>query len=66
MQFFKSTVIFVFAFAALAAAAPGAPTVDAHHHTSKKECKPLLQSCKTWTECCADLCVLGVSNPPYL
>lgn len=26
------------------------------------ECKPLLQSCSVDSECCADLCVAGVST----
>ncbi|KZP19103.1 hypothetical protein FIBSPDRAFT_863015 [Athelia psychrophila] len=50
MQFFKSAVVAVVAFAAAAVATPwGAP-----------ECKPLAQTCAVNSECCADLCVLGL------
>ncbi|KZP19114.1 hypothetical protein FIBSPDRAFT_955657 [Athelia psychrophila] len=49
MQFFKSTVVAVMAFAAVAVAAPGGAP-----------CKPLLQSCSVNSECCADLCVAGL------
>ena len=48
MQFFKSAVFFVVAFATVALAAP-------------RECKPILQSCGVNHECCGDLCVAGVS-----
>ncbi|KZP19104.1 hypothetical protein FIBSPDRAFT_569623 [Athelia psychrophila] len=52
MQFFKSTIVAVMAFAAVAVATPwGAP-----------ECKPLLQSCAVNSECCGDLCALGVRD----
>lgn len=57
MQFFKSAVFFVVAFAAAALAAPqveGSPNPGPN-------CKPLLQSCAVNSECCGDLCVLGVS-----
>ncbi|KZP07763.1 hypothetical protein FIBSPDRAFT_965340 [Athelia psychrophila] len=50
MQFFKSAVVAIMAFAAVAVATPwGAP-----------ECKPLLQSCAVNSECCGDLCALGL------
>ncbi|KZP19113.1 hypothetical protein FIBSPDRAFT_955656 [Athelia psychrophila] len=56
MQFFKSAVVAVMAFAAVAVAAPngggGAPPPP--------PCKPLLQSCSVNSECCADLCVAGL------
>lgn len=55
MQFFKSAVVAVLAFAAVAIAspapAPGEPT----------ECKPLLESCSVNSDCCADVCLAGVS-----
>lgn len=54
MQFFKSAVVAVMAFAAVAVATPWGPT----------ECKPLLQSCDVNSECCGDLCVAGVSADP--
>jgi len=72
MQFFKSALIFAFAFAALVAAAPGAPVVEACGHAPggkgppKEHCKPLLQSCSMNSECCADICVVGVSYLTYL
>ena len=50
MQFLKSAVLFVVAFATVALATP-----------KPQECKPLLQSCSDDWECCSDLCVLGVS-----
>lgn len=50
MQLFKSVVLAVLAFVAVVAATEG-------------ECKPLLQSCDVNSDCCADLCVLGVSLP---
>ncbi|KZP07762.1 hypothetical protein FIBSPDRAFT_965339 [Athelia psychrophila] len=49
MQFFKSAVVAVVAFAAVAVAAPW-----------ETECKPLAQSCSVNSECCNDLCVLGL------
>ncbi|KZP19092.1 hypothetical protein FIBSPDRAFT_862998 [Athelia psychrophila] len=49
MQFFKSAVVAVVAFAAVAIAAP-----------NDDECKPLLESCAVNSECCADLCVAGL------
>ncbi|KZP19093.1 hypothetical protein FIBSPDRAFT_955637 [Athelia psychrophila] len=52
MQFFKSTIVAIVAFAAVAVAAPGG---DWAH-----PCKPLLQSCAVNSECCGDLCVLGL------
>lgn len=51
MQFIKSVTIAVVAFVAVAAAWSPAP-----------ECKPLLQSCSVNSECCGDLCALGVSQ----
>ncbi|KZP19107.1 hypothetical protein FIBSPDRAFT_863018 [Athelia psychrophila] len=50
MQFFKSAVVAVMAFAAVAVAAPW----------DTAECKPLLQSCDVNSDCCADLCVAGL------
>ncbi|KZP07761.1 hypothetical protein FIBSPDRAFT_875100 [Athelia psychrophila] len=55
MQFFKSAVFAVMAFAAVAVAVP-APVGE----SLKRECKPLLQSCAVNSECCNDLCVLGL------
>jgi hypothetical protein len=60
MQFFKSTILLAVAFVTFAVAVPAEPTED--WNTPKpKECKPLAQSCKVNSECCADLCVAGVS-----
>ncbi|KZP19115.1 hypothetical protein FIBSPDRAFT_744386 [Athelia psychrophila] len=53
MQFFKSAVVAVVAFTAVAVAAPGG---------GHGECKPLLQSCAVNSECCGDLCVAGVCS----
>jgi hypothetical protein len=57
MQFFKSTILLAVAFVTFAAAAPSGETLEA------RECKPLLESCGVDSECCGDLCVLGVSIP---
>jgi len=58
MQFFKSTILLVVAFVTFAAAAPSGETREAHWIPG--QCKPLLQSCNVNSECCGDLCVLGV------
>jgi hypothetical protein len=64
MQFLKSTVVFVLAFATFAAAAPSeAAGLEENWGKPKPECKPLLQSCKVDSECCGDLCVAGVGYP---
>lgn len=60
MQFFKSTIILALAFVTFAAAAPGPTTLEERH-----QCKPLLQSCDVNSECCADLCIAGVSIVIY-
>lgn len=54
MQFFKSAVLFVVAFATVALAAPGGGG------EGPPPCKPLLQSCSVNSECCGDLCLAGV------
>ncbi|KZP07770.1 hypothetical protein FIBSPDRAFT_875116 [Athelia psychrophila] len=54
MQFIKSAVVSVVAFAAVAVAAPGGDWAPS------PPCKPLLQSCAVNSECCGDLCVLGL------
>jgi hypothetical protein len=56
MQFFKSTIVLAFAFVTFAAAAPGATTLEQRDD----ECKPMLQSCAADSDCCGDLCLLGV------
>lgn len=53
MQFFKSAVVAVMAFAAVVVASPGG--------SPPPPCKPLLQSCSVNSECCGDLCVAGVN-----
>jgi hypothetical protein len=66
MQFFKSTILFALAFATFAAAAPANDaTVEAWPKPKPKVCKPLLQSCNVNSECCGDLCLVGVSLPNY-
>ncbi|KZP23985.1 hypothetical protein FIBSPDRAFT_857752 [Athelia psychrophila] len=42
--------------------APKAPTKrdTARRSAASGECKPLLQSCAVNSECCADLCLLGL------
>ena len=64
MQFFKSTILLAVAFVTFAAAAPNGETLEARGSGKPKaECKPLLESCDVDSECCGDLCVLGVSIP---
>lgn len=58
MQFFKSAVVAIITFAAVAIAAPASSDKLA----SPGECKPLLGSCDVDSDCCDDLCVLGVSS----
>ncbi|KIM90415.1 hypothetical protein PILCRDRAFT_812155 [Piloderma croceum F 1598] len=58
MQFFKSTILLAVAFVTFAAAAPNGQTLEARG--KKAECKPLLESCDVDSECCGDLCVLGL------
>ncbi|TFK32436.1 hypothetical protein BDQ12DRAFT_728679 [Crucibulum laeve] len=53
MQFFSSLILTVTIFAAAVAASP-APW------NAPPECKPLLQSCAVNSECCGDLCALGL------
>jgi hypothetical protein len=65
MQFFKSTVIFALAFVTFAVAAPGGTTLEARGGGGgggggKGECKSLAESCSENSECCSDLCLLGV------
>ncbi|KZP02595.1 hypothetical protein FIBSPDRAFT_969816 [Athelia psychrophila] len=58
MQFFKSTVVAVMAFAAVAVAAPGGGGGGGGGPPA--QCKPLLQSCAVNSECCGDLCLAGL------
>ncbi|KZP29782.1 hypothetical protein FIBSPDRAFT_946656 [Athelia psychrophila] len=46
----------------------GSPTLMAArgHPSGSGECKPLLQSCSINSECCADVCLLGVRPPPLI
>ncbi|KIM90360.1 hypothetical protein PILCRDRAFT_1675 [Piloderma croceum F 1598] len=67
MHFFKSTIVIALAFVTFAAAAPGGSTLelrgdggDGGDGGGGDECKPILQSCSTDSECCADLCVAGL------
>jgi len=65
MHFFKSTIVFALAFVTFAVAAPGGTTLELRGDGGDGDCKPLLQSCSTNSECCADLCVAGVSVHVY-
>ena len=59
MQLFKSTVLFALAFVTFVTAAPtNEDSVEA-----RGQCKPPLESCAVNSECCGDLCLLGVSAP---
>lgn len=49
------------AFFALAVFLPLASAAALEQRTEDIECKPILQSCAVDAECCADLCVAGVS-----
>jgi hypothetical protein len=70
MHFFKSTIVFALAFVTFAVAAPGGTTLEVRGGGGDDggdgdDCKPLLQSCSVNSECCADLCVAGVSVHIY-
>jgi hypothetical protein len=64
MHFFKSTIVFALAFVTFAVAAPGGTTLEVRGGGGDGgggECKALLESCSENSECCSDLCVVGVS-----
>ena len=61
MQFFKSTILLAVAFVTFAVAAPADESSAWNKPKPKAECKPILESCSVNSECCADLCVAGVS-----
>lgn len=59
MQFFKSTVLFALTFVTFVAAAP----TNEDSVEPRGRCVPLLNFCSVNSECCGDLCLLGVSAP---
>jgi hypothetical protein len=61
MHFLKSTIVFALAFATFAVAAPGGTALEVRGGGG--ECKALLESCSTNSECCSDLCLIGVRIP---
>ncbi|KIM90362.1 hypothetical protein PILCRDRAFT_812098 [Piloderma croceum F 1598] len=62
MQFSKSTILLAVAFVTFTAAAPGGEPHKGDHggHDDQPPCKPLFQSCQLNSECCGDLCLLGL------
>jgi hypothetical protein len=76
MQFFKSTILLAVAFVTFTTAAPGGEPHKGDNgdngshgghggHGNQPQCKSLLQSCRLNSECCGELCLLGVSVPIY-